>query len=248
LPQADARHDRASADGKGIDPQGIEWIINPYDELAIEQAVRTREKLGGTVTGVCLDPEGNPTILRKAMAMGVDRGILLHGGSLFDSFGVSRALASAISALKYDLIFCGKQGIDDDNYQVPSMLAYLLGIPRVNVVVKMEISEGAVLARRQVEGGEEVVRLILPCLVSCQRGLNEPRFPSLKGIMDAKKKNLDVVPVQGFEGTLDLLKIENPPPRPAGRIVANVAGRPAEEIRTACRELIRLLREEAKVL
>jgi electron transfer flavoprotein beta subunit len=239
---------KPSGDGKALDPQGVEFIINPYDELAIEQAVRTKEKLGGTVTAVMLDPEANQTIMRKAMAMGIDKGIILQGGQTFDAFGVAKALAGAIQKQKFDIVFCGKQGIDDDNYQVPSMLAYLLGIPRVNVVIKMDIADNIVTANRQIEGGEEVVKMKLPCLVSCQRGLNEPRFPSLKGIMDAKKKPLEVVKLDSFESTLDVVKLESPPSRPPGRIVANVNGKTADDVRKASQELIRLLKEEAKVL
>ena len=239
---------RPSADGKGIDPQGIEWIINPYDEIAVEQAVRIKEKSGGTVTAVTLDPDANPAIIRKAMAMGVDRGILIHGSAGMDAYAAAKALAGAISKQKFDLILCGKQGIDDDNYQVPSMLAHMLGLPRATVVVKLEVADGAVSVHRQIEGGEEVVRLTMPCLVSCQRGLNEPRFPSLKGIMDSKKKPLDVVKPDAIDATIDVLKIEPPPSRPAGRIVANVNGKSPDEIRSACRELVRLLKEEAKVL
>lgn len=239
---------RPAADGKTLDPQGVEFIINPYDELAIEQAVRTKEKLGGTVTAIMLDPEANQTVMRKAMAMGIDKGIILQGGQTFDAFGVAKALADAVRKQKFDLIFCGKQGIDDDNYQVPSMLAYLLEIPRVNVVIKMDIVDNVVTANRQIEGGEEIVKAKLPCLISCQRGLNEPRFPSLKGIMDAKKKPLEVVKLESFESTIDLVKLETPPPRPPGRIVANVNGKTPEDVRKASQELIKLLKEEAKVL
>jgi electron transfer flavoprotein beta subunit len=128
------------------------------------------------------------------------------------------------------------------------MLAYLLNIARANVVIKMDLNDTLVTANRQIEGGDEVVKMKLPCLVSCQRGLNEPRFPSLKGIMDAKKKPLEVVKVDGSESTIDVVKLENPPTRPPGRIVADVNDKPAEDIRKACQELIRLLKEEAKVL
>jgi electron transfer flavoprotein beta subunit len=283
---------RPAAGGKSIDPAGIEWIINPYDELAIEQAVRTKERLDSawwveeikrqkdrlgkaeitpeqfqavekekarweplmpvygkaTVTAVMLDPEGNPTIMRKAMAMGVDKGIILQGGQTMDGLGVARALAEALSKIKFDLVFCGKQGIDDDNTQVPSMLAYFLKIPRAGVVIRMELGNGEVTAHRQIEGGEEVVALKLPCLISCQRGLNEPRFPSLKGIMDAKKKSLETVRLENFDAGVEILSIESPPARQGGRIVGNVLGQGTDEIRAACRELVRLLKEEAKVL
>lgn len=231
---------KVSQDGKSVDTQGIEWVINPYDEFAIEEGIRLREKFGGEVTIVSLDPDNNQTILRKALAMGCDKAILIHGGANYDSFLASQALVSVIKDLKYDIILMGKQAIDDDNYQVPSMVAYLLSLPVANVVTKLEIGDVKATCNRQVEGADEVLEISLPCVVSCQRGLNEPRFASLRGIMEAKKKSLQIVPCPQLESTVDIVKIELPSVRPPGRVVG--------QGKEAVPELVRLLNDEAKVL
>lgn len=235
---------KVGPDGKAIDPQGVEFVINPYDELAIEVALRLKEKAGsGEVAGVSVDPEGNETALRKALAMGLDRGILVKGGTNFDGYATAEILAGVLKAQKIDLLFFGKQAIDDDAYQVPTMVAHLLGLPRVNVCVGLEVEGGKARCRRQIEGGEEIVELALPCAVSVQKGINgihDPRYPSLKGIMAAKKKPIETVTAPAAAATLEVLKMEPPPERPPGRIV----GKGIE----AVPELVRLLREEAKVL
>lgn len=233
---------------KTYDAQGIEWIINPYDELAIEAAIRIKEQKGGTAVGVSVDPDGNQTVMRKALAMGLDQGVVLQGGIPFDGFSVARALADEIRNHNPDLILFGKQAIDEDSLQVPSMVAELLGLARVNVVTKLEVGDDGVTAHRQIEGGMEVVELKFPCVVSCQRGLNEPRYPSLRGIMAAKKKPLEVKQIETPPSGVEVLGMEPPPPRPPGRIIADVRGKGEEEIRKACAELVRLLREEVKVL
>ncbi len=231
-------------DGKGIDPQGVEFVINPYDELAIEAALRLREKAGaGEVVGITVDPEGNETALRKALAMGLDRGILVKGGTNFDGAAVAGILAAVLRGKKFDLLLFGKQAVDDDGFQVPTGVAHLLDLPRVNVCTALEVEGGRARARRQIEGGEESVELPLPCVVSVQKGINgihDPRYPSLKGIMAAKKKPVETVDAAVVEARLEVVKMELPPDRPPGRIV----GQGVE----AVPELVRLLREEAKVL
>jgi electron transfer flavoprotein beta subunit len=228
-------------DGKSINPQGIEYVINPYDEFAIEEALKIKEKAGaGEVVGISVDPDGNESMLRKALAMGVDRGILVKGGSTFDGAVNAEILAGVLKPLGATIIFFGKQAVDSDSCQVPTMVAELLGLPRANVVVKMELQGNRVTCRRQVEGAEEVVDMPTPCVVSAQKGLNEPRYASLKGIMAAKKKPIETKAAPAVEARLDVVKMEPPPPRPAGRIV----GKGKE----AVAELVRLLRDEAKVL
>lgn len=235
---------KVGPDGKSIDPQGVEFVINPYDELAIEVALRLKEKAGaGEAAGVSVDPEGNETVLRKALAMGLDRGILVKGGVNFDGFAVAQILAGVLKGQKFDLLLFGKQAIDDDAYQVPTMVAHLLGLPRVNVCVGLEVEGGKARCRRQIEGGEERVEVALPAVISVQKGVNgihDPRYPSLKGIMAAKKKTLETVAAPSPQGTLEVLKLEPPAERPPGRIV----GKGVE----AVPELVRLLKEEAKVL
>jgi electron transfer flavoprotein beta subunit len=228
-------------DGKSINPQGIEYVINPYDEYAIEEALRIKEKAGaGEVVGVMVDPDGNDSMMRKALAMGVDRGILVKGGSTFDGAVNAEILAGVLKPLGAKIIFFGKQAVDSDSCQVPSMVAERLQIPRANVVVKMELQGDKVTCRRQVEGAEEVVEMATPCIVSAQKGLNEPRYASLKGIMAAKKKPIDAKAAPAVEARIEVLKMEAPPPRPGGRIVGKG--------KDAVPELVRLLREEAKVL
>ena len=228
-------------DGKSINPQGIEYVINPYDEFALEEALRIREKAGaGEVVAISVDPEGNESMLRKALAMGADRAILLKGGSTFDGAATAEILAGVLKPLGAKIIFFGKQAVDSDSCQVPTLVAEQLGLPRANVVVKLEVQGDKVTCRRQIEGAEEVVEMAMPCVVSAQKGLNEPRYASLKGIMAAKKKPVETKDAPAVAARLEVLKMEPPPPRPAGRIV----GKGKE----AAAELVRLLREEAKVL
>ncbi len=235
---------RIGSDGKSIDPSGVQYGISPYDELAIEVALRLKEKSGGgEAAGLTLDPEGNETALRKALAMGLDRGVLLQGGTNFDSYPVAEILAGQLKRMKFDLVLFGKQAIDDDAFQVPTIVAQLLGLPRVNVATALEVADGKAKCRRQIEGGEEVLELALPCVVSVQKGINgihDPRYPSLPGIMAAKKKPVETVEAPKAEARLATAKMELPPERPAGRIV----GKGVE----AVPELVRLLKEEAKVL
>jgi electron transfer flavoprotein beta subunit len=228
-------------DGKSINPQGVEYVINPYDEFAIEEALRIKEKAGaGEVVGVAVDPEGNESMLRKALAMGVDRGILVKGGSTFDGAVNAEILAGVLKPLGATIIFFGKQSVDSDSCQVPTLVAERLGLPRANVVVKLELQDNKVTCRRQIEGAEEVVEMATPCVVSAQKGLNEPRYASLKGIMAAKKKPIETKDAPAVEARIEVLKMEPPAARPSGRIV----GKGKE----AVPELVRLLREEAKVL
>ena len=228
-------------DGKSISPQGVEFVVNPYDEFAIEEALKLKEKAGaGEVVGISVDPEGNESMLRKALAMGVDRGILVKGGSTFDGAMNAEILAGVLKPLGAKIIFFGKQAVDSDSCQVPTLVAERLQLPRANVVVKLELAGDKVVCRRQIEGAEEVVEMATPCVVSAQKGLNEPRYASLKGIMAAKKKPIETKDAGSAEARLDVVKLEAPPPRPSGRIVGKG--------KDAVPELVRLLREEAKVL
>jgi len=239
VPDSNARP-TVGPDGKSINP-GIEYVINPYDEYAIEEALRLKEKAGaGEVVGICVDPEGNETMLRKALGMGVDRGILVKGGSSFDGAVNAEILAGVLKPLGAKIILFGKQAIDSDSCQVPTLVAERLGLPRATVVVKLELQGDKALCRRQIEGAEEVVEMSTPCVVSAQKGLNEPRYPSMKGIMAAKKKPIESKAAPATEPRLEILKMEAPPARPAGRIVGKG--------KDAVPELVRLLREEAKVL
>lgn len=239
---------RIAAGGRGIDPQGVEWIINPYDAIAVEAALKIKEQRGGSVTVLSLEPSGDRQALHKALAMGADRAILLTGGAPFDAWTTARSIAGAIRGRKFDILFFGKVAVDEGDHQVPSMVAQLLGLPRATGITSPEIGEQTLRCRRPVEGGEEVIELPLPCVVSLHKGLGDPRFPQLRGILEAKKKPFEEIKLGPADPALEFVRLEPPPPRPPPRIVANVNGKPAAEIRQACVELIRLLREEAKVL
>lgn len=233
---------KISGDAKSLDTSGLEFVISPYDEYAIEEALKITEASGeGEVVVVCLGPAEATKEIKTALAMGAHRAIhLVADTAAYDPAATARALTEAIKAEGFDLILCGKQATDDDAYVVPAYLAVLLGVPVISVVQKLDISEGAIRAERQVEGGSEVVESPLPAIVTCQKGLNEPRYPSLKGIMKAKKKPVDTKDAPAPEKRVETLKIEYPPKKDAGRIV----GEGVE----AVAELVRCLKEEAKLL
>lgn len=245
--------------GRDIRREQVSLVLNPYDEFALEEALRIKERLGrGAVTVLALKAHAADRpeeALRACLAMGADRAVLLSDPALDggDSLATATALAAALRRLPFDLVLCGKQAVDDDEAAVGIQTAELLGLPHVSVVTKLALdaAAGTLTAERQIEGGVEVVEAMLPALVTCQKGLNEPRYASLAGIMGAKRKPLEVWTLEtlglgpetvGAAGArLTLVKLEPPPPRPAGR---TLRGEPAAVVQ----ELVRLLREEAKVL
>jgi electron transfer flavoprotein beta subunit len=232
---------KVAGDGKSLDPAGVTWILNPYDEFAIEQALAIREKQGaGEVVVASLGGPGVQTTLRNALAMGADRAIHLRADRAVDSLGVARALAAEIAPLKPDIVWLGRQAVDDDAAQVGPMLAELLEQPCVSVVAHFELEGQKAVVEREIEGGREVVEVTLPAVFTTDKGLNQPRYASLKGIMAAKKKTIDEKPAAPGEPVLDVVSLELPPPRGAGRIVGQGAA--------AIPDLIRALREEAKVI
>lgn len=227
-------------DGLSIDRTGVSFIISPYDEFALEEALRLKEKYTGEVIGISLGGDTHKETLRKALAMGIDRAVLLKDESVRDSFSVARALADYLKELSPDLILFGKQSIDFDNAAVGLMVAEMLGLPSVAVVVKLELDGKNVLAEREVEGGHERVKTTLPCVITAQKGLNEPRYPSLKGIMQAKNKPIEERQPSPPENKSELLALRKPPAKGAGKIVGTDV--------SAVPELVRLLHEEAKVI
>jgi electron transfer flavoprotein beta subunit len=229
-------------DGKSLDEAGVKFVLNPYDEFAVEEALQRREKAGaGEVVILCLGPAAAQETIRTALAMGADRGVLLQADRIpADGFGTAKAIAAALKDGGWDLILFGKMAIDDYNHQVGPMVAELLGLPCVTAVAHLEIEGQKGVAEREIEGGIEVVEFPLPAVLTTDKGLNEPRYPALKGIMAAKKKPLDVKPVQVGAGGIEVLAMTPPPERKEGKIVG--------EGPDAIPELIRLLREEAKVL
>jgi electron transfer flavoprotein beta subunit len=215
----------------------VNFVLNPYDEFAVEEALKLKEKLGGETTVISVGPERMSQAIRSALAMGIDKAIHIKDENfpLEDSGAVAAALAEAIKTVPYDLILVGKQAVDDDNQQLTSRLAELLNIPGVSVVVKLEINGTQAIVEREVEGGKEVIEISLPAVIGAQRGLNEPRYASLKGIMGAKKKVIDVKTSTKVEPKIEILKYEYPPARTTCKKVDTAA------------DLIRVLHEEAKV-
>jgi len=229
-----------AADGRTIDKAGVTYVISPYDEFAVEECLRLKEKNGGDVTVISLGGDTHKESLRKALAMGADKAVLLKDDGVRDSFSVARALADYLKELAPDVIFFGKQSVDYDDGAVGIMVAEMLGLPSVAVVVKLELAGGKAVAEREIEGGREVVETTLPAVFTAQKGLNEPRYPSLKGIMSAKNKPIEERPAAPVAAKTELVKMEKPPAKPAGKIVGTDA--------SAVPELVRLLHEEAKVI
>lgn len=229
------------SDGKSIDENGLKFVPNPYDEYAIEEALKLKEGAGaGEVVVLSLGTDAAQETLRTALAMGVDRAILLQSPGSADGLEIARALAAELKSGGFDLILFGKLAVDDYNHQVGAMVGELLELPTITSVTHLTISGTSVSAEREIEGGIESVSCSLPAVLTCDKGLNTPRLPSLKGIMAAKKKPLEVKPVILGAGCMTSLGLSLPAERKAGRIVGEGAD--------AVPELVRLLREEAKVI
>ncbi|MFI5235757.1 MAG: electron transfer flavoprotein subunit beta/FixA family protein [Gemmatimonadales bacterium] len=241
VPDMDVRFSIAS-DGKSLNPGDLKYDLSDFDGYAVEAALQCNEKQGpGEVTVLSLGPDGAQETIRKALGMGADRGILLKADEIpFDGFAIATALAAELKVGGYDLILFGRAANDTGNQTVGPMTAQLLGLPCVTAVSKLEIGAGKGSAERQLEGAVETIEFPLPAVVTIDEGVARPRLPSLKGIMAAKKKPLEVKPAALGEIRLSVLKIELPPERPAGRIIG--------EGPDAVPELVRLLHEEAKVL
>ncbi len=229
-----------SSDGKGIDPAGVTYVLNPYDEFAIEEALKTREKTGGETVAISLGGEANKETLRKALAMGVDEAVLLKDDSYRDSLSVAKALTEEIKNQNAELVFFGKQSVDFDNSVVGQITAELLGYNCISVVVGFTLDGQKITAEREIEGGKEVVESSLPAVITAQKGLNEPRYASLKGIMAAKKKVIAEKTAAAPANFVEIVGMKRPAPKQAGKIIGTDA--------SAVPELVRLLREEAKVI
>jgi electron transfer flavoprotein beta subunit len=230
-----------AADGMSIDESGIKFVPNPYDEFALEEAIKLKETAGaGETTVIALGSDASAETLRTALAMGIDKAILLQSAGSVDGYEVAKALAAELKAGGYDLILFGKMAVDDYNHQVGAMVAEILELPCITTVAHLKIEGGAVEAEREIEGGIEVVTCSLPAVLTTDKGLNNPRLPSLKGIMAAKKKPLESKPAALGAGSLELAGLALPPERAAGKIV----GEGPDAVAT----LINLLRTEAKVL
>lgn len=238
-------------DGKVV-TDGISWIISPYDEYGIEEALRVVEKHTGKVTLLCLGPEEAKETIRKGLALGADDAVHINDPALLngDASMTAKVLAAALKQMQFDCVLAGKQAVDEDNAQVAVRVAELLGLPHVNSVIKLEFSDDKKSAKclREVDGERDLAETALPAIITAQQGLNEPRYPSLKGIMGAKKKpikdmkaaDLGIDPAL-LAPKLETVKLDPPPARPPGKLI------PGDAV-TATKELVRLLHEEAKVI
>jgi electron transfer flavoprotein beta subunit len=231
---------RIAPSGAAIDPEGVQYVISPYDEFAVEEAIRLKEKRGGRVTIVTVGQADAQKDLRACLAKGCDEAVLMtHTGPL-DSLQVATLLAAEFGPSKPDAIFCGKQGVEDDAAAVGPMLAALLRIPCVSRVSRLEVAESSFVATREIEGGLEETEGAFPCVITAEKGLNEPRRAGLKEIMGAKNKPLRTVALNPGAAGIETVRLEPPPERPAGRVVGQGAA--------AVPALIEALRKEARVL
>jgi electron transfer flavoprotein beta subunit len=250
VPSSEARI-AVAPDGVSIKTEELEMVVNPYDEYALEEALQIKEAKGGEVTVVTVGPEKAKEALRTCLAMGADRGLIVqdpsyHGG---DGLGIARILGDVIRGLEPDLVLCGKLSIDVESDSVGIALAETLGWPHVSMATKIEWTDDAHLrVHREIEGGREVVDVALPALLTAEKGLNEPRYPSLKGIMAAKRKPIDEVTPQvsadevGPAGAgVQIVSLAPPPERGGGR---KFEGDPEEVVP----QVVELLKNEAKCL
>ena len=243
---------RIQLETKSIAEDGLNFVISPYDEYAVEEALKLREAKGGTVRVVSVGKDAAVAVLRKCLAMGADEAFLVKDDSpeTYDGLRTARIIARAVER-KFagaDLLLFGKQSVGADNSQVPAMVAELLGLPQATVVTKLEVEGTSATALREIEGGMEKVVLSLPAVITAQKGLNEPRYETLKGIMAAKKKDIPVVKLEELDlgpdelaSQVEVTGLDVPAQRQAGKILKG------DPIETA-RELVRLLRAEAKVI
>jgi electron transfer flavoprotein beta subunit len=229
------------ADARSIDPSGVKYVMNPYDEFAVEAALRTREAAGeGEVVVVSVGGEESTETLRTALALGADRAVLLRGETGQDGLATAKILASELEPSSPDLILLGVKAVDDDGQQVGPMLATILGRECATSVSEFRVAEGAVTCEREVEGGKQTVRVPMGSVLTIGKGAYEPRYPTLPGIMAAKKKPVEERDAPAQTSRVEILSLEPPPARHGVRMVG--------EGTDAVPELVRLLREEAGVI
>ncbi|HEX2209159.1 MAG TPA: electron transfer flavoprotein subunit beta/FixA family protein [Longimicrobium sp.] len=240
VPDTEARV-RIGADGKSVDAAGAKFILNPYDEFAVEAALKHKEAAGsGEVTVISVGDSASAETLRTALAMGADNAVLLKADGKPEGLAVARILAEELNGREYDVALFGMKAIDDDLQAVGPMVAELLGVPAATAVTEFSVESGKITAHREIEGGHEVVELKTPCVLTLTKGAYEPRYASLKGIMAAKKKPLEEKPVTAGDSGVEVRGFSYPAERQAGRIVG--------EGPDAVPVLLKLLREEAKVI
>ena len=242
---------KIGGDGRHVDETGIKYIVSPYDEYALEEAIRLKEKQGGDVTVLAFGPDRVQQALRESLARGATKALHVKGESGdADSLGIAKVLAAAIKTVPHDLVFFGKQGVGTDNSLVGPMVAEILGYPQVNVVVHLEVADGKVTAHREIEGAEEVIEAAMPAVITAQKGLNESRYASLKGIMAAKKIAIEAKSIADLglsesdiiNQRVTVVSLELPPEKSGGKKIDGAD--PA----AAAKEIVKYIRDEAKAI
>lgn len=240
VPDTEARI-RIAADGTSIDPGGVKFVLNPYDEFALEAALKHKEAAGsGEVHAISVGTKESAETLRTALAMGADKATLLEAERVPSGLATAKVLADELRGAEFDLLLFGMKAVDDDLQAIGPMVAELLELPAATQVTEFSADNGKITAHREVEGGTEIVELNTPCVLTITKGAYEPRYASLKGIMAAKRKPLEEKSVEAAAAGATIRGLALPPERQEGRIVGEGAD--------AVPELLRLLREEAKVL
>ncbi len=216
---------RIAPGGTSIDAGSVSFVVNPYDEYAIEEALRIKDSQGAEVALVMLGPESGMGVLRKALAMGADSAVLLRTEQpTISPLAIAKALVSYLRDRSFDLILFGKQAVDMDNAQVGLLAATLLGMPCISDAVEPSVAEGKLTAEREVEGGRLVVRAALPAVMTAEKSSHEPRYASIRGIMEARKKPIETIGVSLEGPKMAIKKIEEPRQREGGRILGEGAG------------------------
>lgn len=232
-----------------INEDGVEFIINPYDEYAVEEAIKLRDEFGGEVTVITVGPSRAENALRTALAMGADKAVIVDDESLLgDEYTITKVLGAVIKDRPFDIILGGNMSVDNGAGQIGPRLAEELGIPHVATITKLSIEGSKATVVRDVEGDSETIEVSLPVLVTAQQGLNEPRYPSLPGIMKAKKKPMERLSADDLGLNAEEIKAKTtivdqylPPKKEAGRVLSG-------DLSDQVTELVQLLRNEAKVV
>jgi electron transfer flavoprotein beta subunit len=243
---------RVADDNTSIKTDDIKWVISPYDEFAVEEALRIKETHGGTVTVVSLGTDKASEAIRTALAIGADKGILIADPKApeLDALTIARILTAVLKEISFDLIIAGQRSVDMDNFQVGPSTAELLDIPHISMVIKQDIDNSKIRCHKTVEGGTAILEMPLPALITTQRGLNEPRYASLPGIMKAKKKPIDVKTITDMGIDVDasgksktkIIAMQPPQERKGGMMITG------ESDHAKAAELVRVLHEEVKVI
>jgi electron transfer flavoprotein beta subunit len=231
---------QVSGDGKSIEKTGVKFILNPYDEFAIEEGLRLRERFGGTVTALTIGPETSKEILRTALAMGVDKAGIVKTDDILDSYNVAENIAGYAKSISPDLVIFGRQSIDFDSSGMAPMVAEMLDLPSISVVSSWNIENNAITAERDIEGGKEVLTCSVPCVISAQKGLNDPRYPKLPDIMKAKSKPIEEIASCHGSVLVSLTSMALPSSKRVGMIVGDSEAEIAS--------VVTALHEQAKVI